>query len=53
MRSYEKTVDAERFYCKQLPERLAKFNLALAPEKTRIPKPRITERAPKRRYAIV
>ena len=28
--------DAERFYRKQLPERLAKFNLTLAPEKTRM-----------------
>lgn len=28
--------DAERFYCKQLPERLAKFNLTLAPDKTRM-----------------
>jgi group II intron reverse transcriptase/maturase len=28
--------DAERFYREQLPERLAKFNLTLAPEKTRM-----------------
>lgn len=28
--------DADRYYRKQLPERLAKFNLTLAPEKTRM-----------------
>jgi len=28
--------DAERYYSKQLPERLAKFKLALAPDKTRM-----------------
>ena len=28
--------DAERFYREQLPERLAKFNLTLAPDKTRL-----------------